>query len=1747
MKKNFILFLACWLTTALAYGQVVFNEPFGSGSLPSGWTSVQQSGDGWKFSGNPGWGVANTPDHTPGGGTDYAWLDFSVTPGGRDAVAVLTTPGIDVSSLTTPALSFAYESYYAGGSATFIFNSLEVQAWNGTMWMNVQTYSGNTPQGWEVQLLNLTGFTYSSGDSVRIRFIADDGGDAFSYENDLLVDDVRVLEMPTCFPPNNLAAVNIQATSASITWNQPMGMPIGWQVSYGPAGITPGAGTFSFAALDSINLTGLMGSTDYVAFVRAICAPGDTSAWSGVIPFRTLCAPQVPTYSYPFNDFINNDPCWSEATGVLTTNTVLSGTTSSWVEDGFGNVGTQDAARMNLYDNRAEWLISESIDLGVGTPYQLEFDIALVDYNTTNPTTLDGDDTIAVVISVDNGATWSSNNVLRQWVAGSEPSNTGDRIIIDLSAYSGVVKFGFYTRSVATNPADNDVSIDNMVVTNFVTCNAPSALTVGAITNNAASLGWTENNLAPSWQIEYGQTGFAQGSGTTMIVGTNPAPVSGLMGNTTYDFYVRSICAPGDTSAWSAVGTFTTNCDPLTAPYVQPFATDALPACWIQGGDNAWEYGSVNGTTPAGFADYGAANVRDHSPSGNGTFIGMDGSDNANGDISTLLSPSIDVSGLTNGEVSFWVFSNNIDDNAQNELLVELYDGAAWNTIHTIQGNNPSWIRYATSLAGFTITGPIQVRFTVTGVANGGSTFYNDILIDDVIVDNPPPCLNPSALNFSNVTSNSVEFGWTSFGSNNWEVEYGPTGFTLGTGTNVRTGSNPFPANNLMPATGYDFYVRSLCAPGDSSGWEGPANVVTACPPSFEPPYLEEFNAYPAACWTEFTGRFGTPLTSSNSSWSGVDFGNVSGPGRESAGFNLYSSGADEWLVSPSIDLGAANIPYQIEFDIALTAYSTTNASTFDNDDTVGVAISTDNGVTWRYLRTWTAGSEPSNTGDHIIIDVSGFTGLVQFGFYAASNTFTADNDIFIDNFEVGLLAGPSDLVINEIMYNPPEGGTDSTEFIEIYNNGATAVDLSNFSFTQGVVFTFPGDILPVGGYYVVTVDTTAFFNTFGFPADAQWTSGGLRNGGEDIVLADNNGVTLDSVDYEPSAPWPAGTTVGRPNGGGSSLILCDPNTDNVDAANWGFSFNNAATNADGDVIFASPGAANTCGTDAVADQFLNLDTVYCGASSLSGSFVVTNASNRDANNVVYIITAGGSPIANGSIPVLAANSSDTINVGPVPVVTGSATLQAVVAVANDTDTSNNILSQDVFVSNTAANITATTGISCNGASDGVLAANATGGIGNYTYMWNNMGNTASISGLSAGTYVVTVTDSVNCPAVDTFVLTEPMVITITDTVTDVACNGAATGMIDITATMGGTAPFTYDWSNNATTSAISNLTAGSYDVTITDANGCTFNEAYVITEPSAISITDTVTNVVCNGAATGMIDITTTSGGVGPYTYDWSNNATTSMINNLVAGPYDVTITDANGCTFNQSYTISEPMPISITDAVTNIACFGDSTGMIDIAATMGGTAPYTYAWSNNATTSMIGNLAAGPYDVTITDASGCTFTQSYTITEPAQLSLTLTDNADGSATAGATGGTTPYTYQWDANAGSQTTATATGLTNANTYSAVVTDANGCTATDTVTIRIISVNTIDKASSIAIFPNPTSGNVFVDVALTQDQPVQIELYNAVGQRVLAQALGTVQETRVELQTAQLPAGVYLVHLTIGEERITRKLVVDRL
>jgi len=369
-----------------------------------------------------------------------------------------------------------------------------------------------------------------------------------------------------------------------------------------------------------------------------------------------------------------------------------------------------------------------------------------------------------------------------------------------------------------------------------------------------------------------------------------------------------------------------------------------------------------------------------------------------------------------------------------------------------------------------------------------------------------------------------------------------------------------------------------------------------------------------------------------------------------------------------------------------------------------------------------------------------------------------------------------------------------------------------------------------------------------------------------------------------------------------------------------------------------------------------------------------------------------------------------------------------------------------------AVSISSQNNVSCNGFSDGTATASGSGGTGGFSYLWSSGETVNLISGKTVGTYTVSVTDASGCgPAITTANITEPPVLTASMGATsNVSCNGGNDGTATVVA-LGGTAPLVYAWSNGGSTATVTNFTAGTHTVTVTDVNGCgPVTASTTLTEPTALVLSASVTsNVSCNGGSDGGA-ISSATGAVPPYSYNWSNGASTAAISNVAAGTYTITITDANSCTSSSSLIITEPTIIVASAVVnTNASCNGASDGAATASAT-GGTGTFTYTWSNGASTAAITGLAAGTYTVSITDANSCgPFTATISITEPAILAASASVNthvscnglSDGSATATPTGGTAPYVYNWS---NGTSTATATGLA-AGTYTVTVTDANGC------------------------------------------------------------------------------------------------------
>ncbi len=388
--------------------------------------------------------------------------------------------------------------------------------------------------------------------------------------------------------------------------------------------------------------------------------------------------------------------------------------------------------------------------------------------------------------------------------------------------------------------------------------------------------------------------------------------------------------------------------------------------------------------------------------------------------------------------------------------------------------------------------------------------------------------------------------------------------------------------------------------------------------------------------------------------------------------------------------------------------------------------------------------------------------------------------------------------------------------------------------------------------------------------------------------------------------------------------------------------------------------------------------------------------------------------------------------------------------------------------------------LSCNG----TATVTAVGGTAPITYNWVHNNSSSPIqNGLCAGTYYCNMTDANGCSRTASVVISSAAVLTINAQLFQTAC-GASTGSI-ITTVTGGGGSYTYVWApaSLGTTNIASGLAAGIYTLTVTDANSCSKQAIYIVNSTNAPTVSSTLANSNCASVCNGSVGITI-SGGTPNYTIAWYDGSNGPSISNLCAGTYSLKVTDNAGCIAIQNYTIQGATPIVFSSPVIHQPkCFNDCNGDLTVLPT-GGSLPYTFSWSPTTSTAPTASaLCAGSQTVTITDNNGCITSQSYSLTNPASFSLTLsvtnpTCNTlpDGSIDLTVIGGTPSYTYNW---AGA-TSATTEDLTNLlpGSYSITVTDSQGCTKDSALTINSTIV-VIAIAGSDATFCQ--SSNLLLD------------------------------------------------------------------
>jgi hypothetical protein len=676
------------------------------------------------------------------------------------------------------------------------------------------------------ELIYLDSATYV-GNNAIIEFIA-----ITDFGPNLYVDDVEIEAVPLCPEPTQLSVSNITATSAQLSW-QSSGSS--FVIEYGPAGYTQGTGILDTVSGSPAVLTGLAANSSYDVYVLNDCsaAGNGISVWVGPLTFATLCG-GVSTYPYTENfdgaSWITGfpgtvDQCWSrDQTTSVPRWQVNTGGTSSL------NTGPDQANSLSNYVyletsggslGSTSYLSLPAVDLTSLTVPWFTFY-----YHMFGATMGD----LIVEVSIDTGATWTAVLTLtgQDQTASNDPWKQAS---VNLSAYNTantLIRFAGVRGSSFTS----DMSIDDVRIEEAPSCPAPTALGASNFTPTSVDLSWTSGG-ATNWNIEYGPVGFVQGTGAGTIISnvTNPYTLSGLTASTCYDFYVQDSCGIGDVSAWAGPFTFCTACGVIASyPYSENFdgaswvtgIPGTIDQCWSRDQTIAVPRWQVNS---GGTSSFGTGPNQANSLS---NYVYLETSGGALGDTSYFTLPSLDLTALNN---PWFTFYYHMYGASMGDLVVEVSTdtGNTWTAVLTLSGPDQTaetdpWKQGSVALTAYK-TANTLIRFA--GVR--GSSFTSDMSIDDIKMEEGPTCPAPTALNAVSFTATSAELSWTSGGANNWNIEYGPVGFTQGTGagTIVNNVTNPYTLTGLSANTCYDYYVQDSCGVGDVSQWSGPFTFCT--------------------------------------------------------------------------------------------------------------------------------------------------------------------------------------------------------------------------------------------------------------------------------------------------------------------------------------------------------------------------------------------------------------------------------------------------------------------------------------------------------------------------------------------------------------------------------------------------------------------------------------------------------------------------------------------------------------------------------------------------------------------------------------------------------------------------------------------------------------------------------------------------------------------------------------------------------
>ncbi len=1262
------------------------------------------------------------------------------------------------------------------------------------------------------------------------------------------------------------------------------------------------------------------------------------------------------------------------------------------------------------------------------------------------------------------------------------------------------------------------------------TCLEPSDLTALInIDGMSADLSWT--SAVSTFNVEWGATGFAQGSGTQLVAG-NPYMLTGLMPSTTYDYYVQADCGADGLSNWIGPFTFT------TAP--------AAPIC---GG---------------GFLDTGGQ-AGDYSNSENSTYTICP--DNAGDAVMVdFISIAIESAASAGSDgTGCWDY-------------LSIYDGA--DATATFLGDfcttpDASGTGMALSAGdGFTSTDPSGC---LTFVFNSDASVTQAGWEANVTCAPQNPCPAPVAGTAINMTDSSADLTWTST-ETVFNVEWDTAGFAQGTGIMANGVGNPYSLTGLSSETTYEYYVCAVC-PDMGTGamtenliitgtYDGPLSGGT--PKGVELYAIDDIadlSLYGISSANNGTGPTMTPeytfpansvaagtfiyITTDSTSF--ADFfgfnadlidGSMSINGDDA--IELYYNGA-------VIDVfGDVNMDGTGEAWEHLDGWAyrnngqVTNGGTFDANNWTYSGINQLEGGMTNATTTvpFPLGSYTAPTGGGTTTsDCAGpFTFTTSFPTPSCSSGVFYDNGGTLNNY-----ANNSSDSITICPDNPGDLVTVSFSLVDIESAASAGADGTG-CWDYLSVYDGAGTAAGFLGDYCTSPDASgtglALAAGDGFSSsDASGCLTFVFNSDASVALVGWEATVSCAPPPCPSDLGLSAATTGESSAGANDGSI-DLTVAGAGTAPYTYQWDNGATTEDLTGVVAGTYCVTVTDAIGCTDNACYAVESLCSANWTYAAIVEYESGFSAADGSIdFSIFGGTAPYiyswSNGEttedLAGLSGNTTYTVEV---------------------TDATGCMITYDVFVGTDCAPDFAITGVVTDmefGLMNGAVDLTVNSGNPPFTYSWSNGATSEDISGLIPGIYSVTVVDAAGCT--DSFTGTVNGIcspnLSLSTNVTDETFLGQNDGTVDLVVGAG-LAPFTYLWNTGANTQDLSGLGAGTYCVTVTDAMGCTGAICATVAagcNPSLIANID-VTDESVVGVNDGSIDLSV-FGGNPIYTYTWDNGATTADLSGLAGGIYCVTVTDGSGCTETACATVNTICAGSITlnAVVTDESQMTLNDGAIDLELT-GGTAPYTYLWDNGQTSQDLIGLAPGEYCVVVTDALACTGNACYTVGVGCPFNLItavqITDalgGNNGSIDLSVGNGTAPYSFVWD-NGDMTEDISALGSGN---YSVTVTDANGCQdAAIYMVDGVIAISDIATLTDIQLFPNPANQQAQLTLAFSKSAEVQVEVIDIIGQVLKQYQYENTMLIQQTFDLSRYAEGIYLIRIRVDGQQLTKRLVVRK-